>query len=336
MKTIIIAGTKNYIYAIRQCVQSIVNAASHWCDATLIFVTDKSKETTKAEVDILDIIPSEWKLHTIRLNLDDSANKYEVPSQIIIAKLQGAGFAYANKIKSNLCWVVESDTIVPSNSLKTLEWALNMPTSGDRSYYNIAAATYPNGMFLGGFGSYQHNIEEDFKIDEKIVPKRLRLLFDKCEDRLKTYTKNEPPTKELDRMDRLRKRLKECPPDGNIWEVTAKHGWRRRGWLDFAYPAIGEGALVPSDWCGLGCTLLDKEALRLADFNGYEGRGTQDLFLCWHRWHPAGLKIACLPHVPCDHIKRENDSLVHYVTYHERIGECKGHLRVRKQPFTPL
>jgi hypothetical protein len=132
-------------------------------------------------------------------------------------------------------------------------------------------------------------------------------------------------------------RVKSSPPDGNIWEVTAKHGWRRRGWMDFAYPGIGYGAVVPSDWCGLGCTLLSKGALAHADFCGYDGRGTQDLFLCWSRWHPAGLRIACVPHVACDHIKRQagKPEILHHRAYHEQEGECRGHLRVRTQPFVP-
>jgi hypothetical protein len=110
--------------------------------------------------------------------------------------------------------------------------------------------------------------------------------------------------------------------------------------MDFAYPGIGYGAIVPSDWCGLGCTLLSKRALAHADFTGYEGKGTQDLFLCWSRWYPAGLKIACVPHIACDHIKhrppeapKDAPPIIHYRAYHETEGECRGHLRTRQQPF---
>ena len=106
--------------------------------------------------------------------------------------------------------------------------------------------------------------------------------------------------------------------------------------MDYAYPGIGLGAIVPSDWCGLGCTLLSKRALALADFNGYEGLGTQDLFLCWHRWHQAGLRIACVPHVVCDHIKRRGEGIVHHRAFHEQTGEFRGHLRQRAQPFVSL
>jgi hypothetical protein len=106
--------------------------------------------------------------------------------------------------------------------------------------------------------------------------------------------------------------------------------------MDFAYPGIGKGAIVPSDWCGLGCTLLSAKALALAEFSGYDGRGTQDLFLCWHRWHPAGLRIACVPHCVADHVKRDKDGkIVHYRAYHETEGEYRGHLRVRQQEWMP-
>ena len=215
-----------------------------------------------------------------------------------------------------------------------------MPGADGRPHYHIAAATYPNGLFLGGFGTQGHQIAEDFLPSERKLPPRLKLCLDTCESRLKGCKDRKTAEREHNRMHRLRERVKKCPPDGNIWEVTAKHGWRRRGWLDFAYPGIGRGSIVPSDWCGLGCTLLSQAALAHADFTGYEGKGTQDLFLCWHRWHPAGLRIAAVPHIVCDHIKRRSPSdppdspeILHHRAYHELEGEHRGHLRVRTQPF---
>jgi hypothetical protein len=81
---------------------------------------------------------------------------------------------------------------------------------------------------------------------------------------------------------------------------------------------------------------MSKRALALADFCGDDGGGTQDLFLCWQRWHPAGLRIACVPHVVCDHIKREGEQIVHYLGYHEQHPDQRGHLRVRRQDFVPV
>ena len=316
MITITVAGTKSYLYAWPQCVRAIAVAAAHHTDAHFIFATDESKEGKEAGELAQRELPDGWKVSVLNLPIkDDQSTKYKEEAQIRIAALQGACFSFSRKIRSDACWVVESDTIVSADSLRVLEWTLAMPTADGSPHYDIAAATYPNGLFLGGFGTPQNQIAEDFL----------------------------PSDKEVRRIGRLRERVKKCPPDGNVWEVNAKHGWRRRGWMESAYPSIGRGAIVPSDWCGLGCTLLSKRALLHSDFTGYEGKGTQDLFLCWNRWYPAGLKIACVPHIVCDHIKRKSPDhpadvpeIIHYRAYHETEGECRGHLRVREQAFVQV
>lgn len=300
-------------------------------------MTDESEESKGAEEVLKNALPMGWEITTIRLKGIESDEKdYKQTAQMRIARLQGLAFHFAKvKLKAEMFWNVESDNIVPANALRVLQWTLAMPDADGQPYYDIAAATYPNGLFLGGFGTPQAQIAEDFLPEERILKPRLKLCMDKCVERLRTQG-TKADEKELKRMSRLRERVKKCPPNGTIWEVIAKHGWRRRGWMDFAYPGIGEGAVVPSDWCGLGCTLMSKRALALADFCGYEGKGTQDLFLCWQRWYPAGLKIACVPHIVCDHVKCEKDGIVHYVAYHESNPEQKGHLRVRKQPWMPV
>ena len=352
MLAIVVVATKTYLHAFPQCVRAISAAAAHHAEAHFIFVTDESKDAKRAEEALQSELPEGWRLTVLRLALgDDTSTRYKEEAQLRIARLQGSGFAMARKIRASRCWVVESDTIVSGDALRVLEWTLAMPTADGSPHYDIAAATYPNGLFLGGFGSPQHQIAEDFLPSEKKLPARLKLCFEKCGERLSQKATNETEWKSLQpmfekegkRMGRLRERIKNCPPDGNVWEVIAKHGWRRRGWMDAAYPGIGRGAVVPSDWCGLGCTLLSKRALAHADFTGYEGKGTQDLFLCWHRWYPAGLKIACVPHVVCDHIKRKSPEapadapeIIHYRAYHETEGECRGHLRVRQQAFVSV
>ena len=351
MLSIVIAGTKSYLHAWSQCVRAVAAAAWHHEEAHFIFVTDESKESRHAEEVLKAELPDGWKISTLRLKMeDDTSKRYKEEAQIRIARLQGAGFSVARKIRSSACWVVESDTIVPADSLRVLEWTLGMPTADGSPHYDIAAATYPNGLFLGGFGTYRNPIAEDFLPHEKKIPARLKLLLEKCEERLSKKAENKEEfeklkpmfEKEGKRMGRLRERVKHHPPDGTIWDVNAKHGWRRRGWMDFAYPGIGHGAIVPSDWCGLGCTLLSQRALAHADFTGYDGKGTQDLYLCWKRWHPAGLRIACVPHIACDHIKpkppeapEDMPDIVHYVAYHEPEGEHRGHLRVQQQKFIP-
>jgi hypothetical protein len=341
-------ATKSYLYAWPQCIRSIAAAAAHHEEAHFIFATDDSEESKRAEEIAKGELPSGWQVTTIRMKgMEEDAKDYKETAQLRIATLQGAAFACArSKVRADMLWSVESDNIVPANALRVLEWTLQMPDAAGLPYYDIAAATYPNGLFLGGFGTPQNPIAEDFLPSERKLSRRLKFLLEECERRLKESNGVvDVIKKEQSRIGRLQKFVKKSPPDGNIWEIMAKHGWRRRGWMDFAYPGIGLGAIVPSDWCGLGCTLLSKRALALADFSGYDGRGTQDLFLCWQRWHPAGLRISCVPHTPCDHVKREKeaqedgsekDVVTHYRACHEQSGECKGHLRIKKQPWIPV
>jgi hypothetical protein len=208
----------------------------------------------------------------------------------------------------------------------------------DHGYYAISTCTYPSqggGGFLGGRGDPAHPIAECFEEDERQVPADLAKEHKKLKEEFAAL--KAPPSAQLQkRAEEIREKLKACPPKGNVFELNAKK-WRRRGWLDNAYPAIGIGAMLPSDWCGLGCTLLSKRALALADFYGYEGKGTQDLFLCWHRWWPAGCRINVIPHAPCDHVIRpregESSGPTHCYAYHEPLGEAQGHLRCRQMPW---
>jgi len=351
MISICTAATRSYLYAWPQLIRAIATAAAHHEEAHFIFATDQSEEAKKAAEYAKVRLPEGWKITTLNLPITEDEKSYKESAQIRIAQLQGEAFEFARRIKADLCWSVESDTIPPAHALRVLEWTLSMPQSDGKPYYDIAAATYPNHMFLGGFGDTRHQIAEDFLPEERKLKSRLKLLLEKCEERLKAIPKptnaeeakkaQSTAKKEGKRMGRLREWIKKSPPIGNIFELNAK-GYRRRGWMDFAYPGIGLGAVVPTDWCGLGCTLLSKAALAHADFTGYEGRGTQDLFLCWSRWHPAGLRLACVPHVACDHIKRKSDKekgkseIVHYRAYHEQEGECRGHLRQRQQAFVAV
>jgi hypothetical protein len=359
-------ATKSYLHAWPQCVRNIAAAANHHDDVHFIFVTDTSEEAKKASQIAKTELPEGWKFTTINLEVNtDRKEKYKQQSQFLIANLQGAAFSFARKIRADYFWSVESDTLVPADALKVSEWVLKMPQADGTPYYDIAACTYPNGLFLGGFGTYQSPINEDFLPEERKVPDKFKKIYTLCQEKIKDYedklkkefiNKNTDEIdkkilnlkklldKEIKRFHRLREKIKKYPPDGNIWEITSKHGWRRRGWMDFAYPGIGKGSIVPSDWCGLGCTLLNKKALALADYSGYEGFGTQDLFLCWKRWHPANLKIACIPHVACDHVKHKTEleknkntnPYIHYVAYHETDPNYLGHLRVRYQDWIPL
>jgi hypothetical protein len=332
-------ATKSYFYCWPQFLRRIAAAAGYHAEAHFILATDQSDEAKQAIEAARHELPEGWRIQAVQLPLDDGGAEgkdYQTPAQMRIAALQGAAFAAARKIRATALWSVEADNLVPADALRVAEWALQMPQADGSSFYDIAAVTYPNGLFLGGNGTPQHPIAEDFTEKERKLPPRLVRALEVCRERLKDCKDKEIGEREGKRLGRLHERVKKCAPDGNVFEVTAKHGWRRRGWMDFAYPGIGRGAIVPSDWCGLGCTLLSAKALALATFEGYDGRGTQDLFLCWHRWHPAGLRIACIPHTAADHVKRDKDGkIVHHRAYHETEGEYRGHLRVRQQEWMP-
>jgi hypothetical protein len=341
MIAITVCATKSYTYAMRAQARRVVaniTAAhiEHW-HGTIVLVGDESKELKSVAEFYTNILPEGWKVMRISdksLAESDGAN-YKEKAQLLIAAMRGQAFAYCRKIGVQRAWSLDSDVLPPANALRCMLNTLEF----DGGLWSVATCPYPNTAFLGGFGTPQNPIAEDFLPHERKLPWKLKRAFEACEARLKAAKGGSE--KEQKRMERLRKKIKDCPPDGNIWEVIAKHGWRRRGWLDNAYPGVGRGAVLPSDWCGFGCTLMNAEALALADFEGYDGKGTEDLFVCWRRWHPARLELNVITHCPCDHViwerKKGGDAgkYVHHIAYHETDGEYRGHLRVRQVPWAP-
>jgi hypothetical protein len=151
--------------------------------------------------------------------------------------------------------------------------------------------------------------------------------------------RNEEKLTEL--VEALREELQKCPPKGDVFELNSRGRWRRRGWFDMAYAGIGKGAMVPVDWTGMGCTLLSARALAVSDFSGYDGKETQDLFLCYHRWGAAGLRKCAVPHALCSHVSREKNEdesqdfgkLSLLYAFHEEEGDRRGHIRFSKRNF---
>lgn len=332
-------ATKNYLFVWPQMLRRVVAASNHLESGHFIFSTDKSKEAKAAAEIIEKELPANWHVHVIQHDIpNDSTENYKTDAQIRIAVLQGSAFAFARKLKVDYCWSVESDILVHPNSLKMSEWVLNMPDN----YYDVAMVTYPNSLFLGGFGTPQNHIAQDFLPNERVLTEKLKKRLENSERFAKNYiNKKQPlPKRWYNHKKKLDKLISECPSDGNLFNVIAKYGWRQRGWFESAYPGIGKGSIVPVKWVGLGCTLLSKRALSLATFEGYNGEGTQDLFLCWNRWNNNGLNICCIPHVLCDHVKPELDEnrkktgkIIHMKSYHETDGECIGHLRMKSQEW---
>ena len=337
-----VCATKSYTYAMRAQAHKVVANifAADIPTGVVVLSGDSSPELADVAQLYRQLLPAGWTTQLlVNPGVDEGGQNYKEKAQLLIARLRTTAFSYCRKIKAARTWSLDSDVLPPSNALRCMLSMLDF----DNGYYSISTCPYMNKGFLGGFGSPKHHIAEDFTVEERVVPAELKAELASNDAELKALQAAKAPITEEHRKkwEATRKKVKECPPDGTIWQVIAKHGWRRRGWLDKAYPAIGLGAVVPIDWCGFGCTLLNAEALALADFSGYEGKGTEDLYVCWHRWHPAGLRLNVLTHCPCDHViwekKKGGDAAkyVHHVVYHEAEGEHRGHLRARQVAWNP-
>jgi hypothetical protein len=213
----------------------------------------------------------------------------------------------------------------------------------DDQYYSISTCPYPSqggGAFLGGRGTPEHPILPDFYDDERIIPKPIRKRMNDLKRRL-SNCKGKPDEEWVKEMQEVSDLVQKCQPVGNVFFCNSKNGFRRRGWMESAYPGIGLGAVVPTDWCGFGCTLMNRRALELAQFEGYDGSGTEDLYVVWKKWHRQGLRINAIPHVPCDHVirnpdlsKRDKTPFILCQAFHEQNDkECVGHLRIEPRPW---
>lgn len=266
------------------------------------------------------------------------AMNYQQEAQLVIAQMRSAMFDHARSINADFLWSLDSDVLPPDNALLC---SLQM-LSFDGGYYSIAFCPYPSqggGSFMGGFGSPTEVIFRDFNMEERELPQEKLDEWTALQERIQKAKEEKPEEvgQLLEQEHEWRKEMeKTCPPKhgGNIWKLIAENGWRQRGWFDYAYPALGKGAVVPIDWCGFGCTLMNWEAIAAADFTGYGGKGTEDLFIIWRRWFPKGLRLCAIPHCPCDHVIRdEKAGVIHVMTRHESNPETEGHLRKSFLPF---
>lgn len=333
---ITVAATGSYCYAMEELAERVtanLRAAGFTEPGVALIAGDDTKECKQAEKAWRDLLPENWEVRLINAAKEDNTSaNYKPGAQIVIAKLRTAAFNAARRLNPKWCWSLDSDTLPPANALRCMFDMLRF----DGGYYSVSTCPYPNEAFLGGRGTVYNPIAEDFIEKEKLIPADLQKEIDALKEEAATSKETQPDEKWLERKRAVEKRVKECPPAGNVWFCNDKFGWRRRGWFEQAYPGIGKGSVVPSDWCGFGCTLMNAEALTLANFDGYDGGGTEDLFVVWRRWYPAGLRINCISHCPCDHIiwKRKKGGpageYVAILSYHETEGECVGHLRTRK------
>lgn len=290
------------------------------------------------DIQIIKIKNKEWK--------DCEAGKYyKNPVQLMIAQMRTAGTRALLAAGCDRILSMDSDVLPPHNSIQCMLTMLEF----DRGYYQVAACPYPSqggGAFLGGRGTHRNPILPDHYDDEKDIPEALLKerdglikKHDALAEKFKTVRVTPAREKELlgyrKRLDEINEKVKAMPPRANIFSLNGEK-WRKRGWFDNAYPAIGKGAVVPTDWVGCGCTMMTKEAAVMCDWSGYNGGGTEDLYICFKRWAANSVRIATISHCPCDHVVRDRNNpekFIHVQTFHELEGECEGHLRQVNVPW---
>jgi hypothetical protein len=344
-------ATKSYCYACEAqaplVVASLRYAGLDPKSVLFVFAGDKSKESKaafahyKTRFDRMGVT-----CEHVTLNVDCNDNgQHQKKSNLVIAQLQAAAFDEARCAGATQLWSLESDVLPQANALRSLLDTLAF----DKGYYDVAMATYPNEAFLGGHGSPTNWIAANVAPDEREVPADLQAWLDYRDRRRAAGMQPDPGEKAA--WEQLEKDREACPPKGNVWQLNANR-WRQRGWLDFAYPGMGIGGIVPVEWVGTGCTLLSERALNLAHFTGYDGGCTQDLWLCWRAWHPAGLHLATITHSICSHVKmrtvketttkdgktvetERKRPFIHHA--HHQLGtERHGHLNSDTKPWDGL
>ena len=331
---ITVCATKKYCYAMKAQARRVQAACEGIETGNIILVGD---DALKSIVEFYKSIMPKWDCEMLAFkNLPTIEKGYDGQAQLLIAQLRTAAFERARALDVDQCWSLDSDVLPPPNALKWMQHMLNFD-----DLYSISTCPYPSqggGGFLGGRGTIYQPILPDFYEEEREIPDELKkdLAHNRAALEEAHKAKDQKKADEIGALlAELDKKVRECPSIGSVFTVNAKQ-WKKRGWFDNAYPALGFGAVVPSDWCGFGCTLMNKRALGLAHFDGYDGRGTEDLYICWNRWYPAGLKINCIPHCPCDHVIRNPGKpgfYIHCQARHETEGECVGHLRVQHRPW---
>lgn len=340
MLTVTICATSSYAYAMRSQAYRVVKNLEVYRGAKAILIVNDGSPTLAQVVEFYRAIAPNCRVENIVVkDLKEGEKSYSQGAQTIIAKMRQAAFDRARALKSNFCWSLDSDVIPPDNALRCMIGMLAF----DDGYYSVSTCPYANKSFLGGFGTPENHILPDYLPKERKLPDDLKSELEANDAELKRFneSKTAPTDEAKARWAETSAKIDKCDPDGTLWEVIAKYGWRRRGWMETCYPGIGLGSVVPIDWCGFGCTLMNYHALALANFKDYTAQGTEDLFICWKRWHPAGLRINAITHCVCDHIiwakksDETSDEYTLYKAYHEPDGECRGHLRTKQIPWTP-
>ena len=331
---ITVCATKSYRYAMR--------SQAHRVAACLSYAERKEADVVLVGDDSIEEVGNEWhrilgfpvrilKMH----GLTENGANYKNEAQLRIAAMRTEMFNATRH--ADLVWTLDSDVLPPPNALRCMEDVLRF----DRGYYQVAFCTYPNSGPLGGQGASLASVmAPNIYEDERKLTKEVKAEKRDLNKAFRAVPRGQPIPQELkDRAEKLRAAIEACPPVGNIFTLQGRR-WRRRGWLDHSHPGIGLGAILPSAWAGFGCNLHTRKAADLCDWTGYDGSGTEDVYIQAFRWNPAGIRVAVIPHVYCSHVlarfKKDGEKghvMLH--AYHEQDGEMQGHLRTREQPWTP-
>lgn len=300
----------------------------------IVFVTDDESEVAfAAEIYRSGLANRPATVEVIALPFGTGGDNYKPEAQLLIAAMRTAATNRAIGWNADLCLALDSDVLPPANAIRCMMDMLAF----DGGFYGVAFCPYPSqggGAFLGGRGTPQNPIFPDFYEEEKNVPQEM---IDRREEIRKLLESPEPAPLLRDELDSIEKHIRALPPRENVFAANGKK-WKRRGWFDFAYPALGRGAVVPTDWTGFGCTMMGRHALSICDFTGYDGKGTEDLYINFRRWYPAGIRMAAIPHCPCDHVIRDPEDRTKHIlvaTGHADDEEHAGHLRQWRLPWNP-
>lgn len=376
MLAITICSTRSYAYALIAQARKIVANLSKSDLVTVILVGDDSPEINGAVEFYKSILPEGSSVQLIVGKYEDGLPNYKNEAQLIIARMRSAAFDRARQLYADMCWSLDSDVLPPPNALRCMKQMLEFD-DGFYSVSTCPYPSQGGGDFLGGRGTPDRPILPDFYDDERIVSVDLKQRMEAHIKRLSDLDgkpdqacteEHEIISEEVKRsspigdvffcnsrtgltpfLDEAEKRLPEIFPrcsdlssrvNSHLREIAKRYqpkGFRRRGWMSAAYPGLGLGAVLPSDWCGFGCALMGRRALSLAQFDGYDGGGTEDLYVIWKRWHAAGLRLNVIPNAPCDHVIRDPAMKGKFIlcrAYHEqRDPECVGHLRIEPRPW---
>lgn len=345
------ASTLKHSYALKAQARALHSACIYAGieDPTVVLVTSDDDYFDEVKKEYEDLF-EKGKIILIKREefIDcDKRKSYKNEIQLMIAQMRTIATKKLLSEGCNRVLSMDSDVIPKHNSIQCMIDMLNF----DQGYYDIVQCPYPSqggGAFLGGRGTKSRQILPDFTVKERRVPKKMKNKKVKLEKEFQSFIedleKNKTPkSPEIEKkieekrraISEIQKEMESCPPKNNVFSLNGKE-WRKRGWFDYAYPAIGKGSVVPVDWVGFGCTMMSKKAAALCDWSGYDGGGTEDLYVIWNRWYQYSLNIANIAHCPSDHVVRDrgdNKKYIHIQTYHEEEGEHVWHLRQTSRPW---